>query len=386
MATPATSCHRYDDDIALLAALGFDHYRFSLEWSRIEPEPRASSPWPRSTTTAGSAARAWPTASSRSSRSTTSRRPRWAAAEGGWDDPEIVDRFTRFCERAVGHLGDLIGRACTINEPNVVALDRLPAGVLPARCQSTTAGSRRPPTTSSPPTGGSVAGAEGAAPATSRSGSRCRWPTTRPCRPTIAAALASATRSRRGMEDVFLEAAARRRLRRGPDLQPHPGRARRACSAPRRACPSCRWATSTTPRRSRPRSAGRGRSPAAACRSSSPRTASAPTTTPSASTTCAPPSRGCSTCLDDGHRRARLHVLVPARQLRVGLRLRPPLRHRRGRPGHPGAHGEAQRPSGSAQSPGPTRWPALSPRRRRVRWPCSAVDQVDDSGAGRPRG
>ena len=30
--------HRYPDDIALLAALGFDNYRFSIEWSRIEPE------------------------------------------------------------------------------------------------------------------------------------------------------------------------------------------------------------------------------------------------------------------------------------------------------------------------------------------------------------
>ncbi|HEX6507629.1 MAG TPA: family 1 glycosylhydrolase, partial [Chloroflexota bacterium] len=30
--------HRYRDDIALLAGLGFTLYRFSLEWSRIEPE------------------------------------------------------------------------------------------------------------------------------------------------------------------------------------------------------------------------------------------------------------------------------------------------------------------------------------------------------------
>ena len=29
----------YDEDIALCAALGFDNYRFSIEWSRIEPEP-----------------------------------------------------------------------------------------------------------------------------------------------------------------------------------------------------------------------------------------------------------------------------------------------------------------------------------------------------------
>ena len=30
--------HRYPDDLDLLASLGFTAYRFSLEWSRIEPE------------------------------------------------------------------------------------------------------------------------------------------------------------------------------------------------------------------------------------------------------------------------------------------------------------------------------------------------------------
>jgi beta-glucosidase len=30
--------HRYRSDIALLASLGFNAYRFSIEWARIEPE------------------------------------------------------------------------------------------------------------------------------------------------------------------------------------------------------------------------------------------------------------------------------------------------------------------------------------------------------------
>ena len=32
------SCNRYPEDIALVAGLGLAAYRFSLEWSRIEPE------------------------------------------------------------------------------------------------------------------------------------------------------------------------------------------------------------------------------------------------------------------------------------------------------------------------------------------------------------
>jgi len=31
--------HRYGDDIAMLSDLGFNAYRFSIEWARIEPEP-----------------------------------------------------------------------------------------------------------------------------------------------------------------------------------------------------------------------------------------------------------------------------------------------------------------------------------------------------------
>lgn len=31
--------HRYREDIALLAELGFNLYRFSIEWARVEPEP-----------------------------------------------------------------------------------------------------------------------------------------------------------------------------------------------------------------------------------------------------------------------------------------------------------------------------------------------------------
>ena len=30
--------HRYDEDMALLAELGFTSYRFSVEWARVEPE------------------------------------------------------------------------------------------------------------------------------------------------------------------------------------------------------------------------------------------------------------------------------------------------------------------------------------------------------------
>jgi beta-glucosidase len=47
--------------------------------------------------------------------------PLWFTADGGWEEKKNVDRFLRYCERAVGHLGDLIDTAYTINEANLTA-------------------------------------------------------------------------------------------------------------------------------------------------------------------------------------------------------------------------------------------------------------------------
>jgi beta-glucosidase len=111
--------HRYAADLALLADLGFDNYRFSIEWSRIEPEDgefsvAALDHYVR----VCEAARAVGLDPVVTYRHFTT--PRWLANQGGWESPIVVDRFARFCERAAAHLGDRVARACTINEPNIV--------------------------------------------------------------------------------------------------------------------------------------------------------------------------------------------------------------------------------------------------------------------------
>jgi beta-glucosidase len=122
--------HRYPEDVRLVADLGFDSYRFSLEWSRIEPEEGWFSvpalEHYRRLCAECLAVGIEPVVTFH--HFTT---PRWAAADGGWHDARIVDRFGRFCERAVAHLGDLVGRACTINEPNVVAFCAYQMGIFP---------------------------------------------------------------------------------------------------------------------------------------------------------------------------------------------------------------------------------------------------------------
>jgi beta-glucosidase len=122
--------HRYPDDLRLLAALGFDNYRFSVEWSRIEPEEghfsKAALDHYRRVCAECLANGVDPVVTFH--HFTT---PRWATADGGWHDERIVDRFGRFCERTVDHLGDLVSRACTINEPNVVSYIGYQVGVFP---------------------------------------------------------------------------------------------------------------------------------------------------------------------------------------------------------------------------------------------------------------
>ena len=112
--------HRYPEDIRLMAQLGFNAYRFSIEWARIEPDPGFFS------TAALDRYRRMLAACHENGiqpcvtyHHFTS--PRWFAADGGWEDVKAADRFTRYCEKVTEHLGDMISTAYTINEANLTA-------------------------------------------------------------------------------------------------------------------------------------------------------------------------------------------------------------------------------------------------------------------------
>jgi len=99
------SYHRYAEDIALVRELGLAAYRFSIEWSRIEPEDgefsRAALDYYRRVLAECHQQGVKPVVTFHHFST-----PRWMAALGGWESSEIVDRFARFCEHAVAHLGD----------------------------------------------------------------------------------------------------------------------------------------------------------------------------------------------------------------------------------------------------------------------------------------
>ena len=128
------SWHRWPEDVAICADLGFDNYRFSIEWSRIEPESG------RVVSTAAidhyrqavrGTARTW----RRPRRHVSSLHDPSLARRRGWMDekPSAADHFADFCKRAAADLGDLITCACTINEPNIVCFMGHAIGDVPAR-------------------------------------------------------------------------------------------------------------------------------------------------------------------------------------------------------------------------------------------------------------
>lgn len=125
------SWHRWELDADVVADMGLDSYRFSLEWSRIEPEDGL---W--STAALDRYARQCDGLLARGIDPVVTfhhfTTPRWVADRGGWEDDATVDRFADFCARAARHLGaDRIARACTINEPNIVGVMGYLLGVFP---------------------------------------------------------------------------------------------------------------------------------------------------------------------------------------------------------------------------------------------------------------
>jgi beta-glucosidase len=112
--------HRYPADLDLLASFGFNAYRFSIEWSRIEPE---DGEWSQAALDhyrrVCDACRARGLAPIVTFHHFTT--PRWVAARGGWTAPETAELFGRYCARVAARLGDVVDRVCTINEPNIVA-------------------------------------------------------------------------------------------------------------------------------------------------------------------------------------------------------------------------------------------------------------------------
>jgi beta-glucosidase len=121
---------RYSRDVALLAGLGFNTYRFSVEWARIEPSEgtfdetrldhyrrvvaavRKNGLIPMVTLNHFTL-------------------PMWVAEQGGWLSDRTPALFERYVRRVVEAFGDTVDWYHTINEPGVVTLGYLGAPGFP---------------------------------------------------------------------------------------------------------------------------------------------------------------------------------------------------------------------------------------------------------------
>jgi beta-glucosidase len=111
--------HRWREDLDLMSAAGLTAYRFSLEWSRIEPEE-------------GEVSRAALDHYRRMLDGCRDRglapvvtlnhftMPRWFAHDGGWLGPKAADRFARYTEAVLPVIRDA-AYVLTLNEPNLAA-------------------------------------------------------------------------------------------------------------------------------------------------------------------------------------------------------------------------------------------------------------------------
>ena len=110
------SYHRYREDIALVAGAGLNAFRFGIEWARIEPAEgefsAAALDHYRRVLEACRQMNVTPLVTFHHFTV-----PRWLHEKGGLAAEDFVPLFERYCERATAALGDLIGYACTINEP-----------------------------------------------------------------------------------------------------------------------------------------------------------------------------------------------------------------------------------------------------------------------------
>lgn len=115
------SWHRWPEDLDIAAGLGFNCYRFGIEWARIEPEPGR---WSQAAldhyrrVLDGCHARGLKPMVTYSHFTV----PRWFAARGGFEEEDGAELFARFAEWATAALGDGIAFASTFNEANIQRL------------------------------------------------------------------------------------------------------------------------------------------------------------------------------------------------------------------------------------------------------------------------
>jgi beta-glucosidase len=119
-----------DDDIRLMKELGANSYRFSIEWSRLEPSEGAFDE------------AAWSHYAEQIKKLTAQHMtpmvtllhfslPQWLASKGGLTAEDFPEKFARFVAEAARRYGPDVDLWCTLNEPNVMMYEGYVIGAYP---------------------------------------------------------------------------------------------------------------------------------------------------------------------------------------------------------------------------------------------------------------
>ncbi|HEY6924311.1 MAG TPA: family 1 glycosylhydrolase, partial [Steroidobacteraceae bacterium] len=115
------SYHRYAEDIALAAQLGFNCYRLGIEWARIEPSQGCFS-----NAELDHYAQVLETCRAHRLKPVVTFNhftvPLWFAQRGGFEAPDSPELFAIYCRKAAEHLGGQMHLATTFNEANIQQL------------------------------------------------------------------------------------------------------------------------------------------------------------------------------------------------------------------------------------------------------------------------
>ncbi len=122
--------NRYRHDFDLIKEFGHNAHRFSIEWSRIEPKKGVYS-----AAEIGHYRRMLEALRERGIEPMVTlhhfTNPLWLSREGGWENPQVVEHFTRYAKVVAAELGSLIRFWNTINEPTVYAYMSYADGIWP---------------------------------------------------------------------------------------------------------------------------------------------------------------------------------------------------------------------------------------------------------------
>jgi len=121
------SYHRYGEDFAIAAGLGFNCYRLGVEWARIEPSEGFFS-----NAELDHYARVLESCGARGLKPIVTLNhfttPLWFAQRGGFEVSDAPALFARFCRKVVERLGPLMHMVTTFNEANIrLLVDLMPA-------------------------------------------------------------------------------------------------------------------------------------------------------------------------------------------------------------------------------------------------------------------